>query len=74
MIIYEALYNHMVYESSAETVSIHKTKQGARNALAKKVRQEHENYNKLFDYDVNVMDSRFGIFEAWGVNETKLLN
>ena len=74
MIIYKALYNHMIYESSAETVSIHKTKQGARNALAKRVKKEHENHNKMLDYDVDEMGSRFGIFEAWLVGEAELLD
>ncbi len=73
MVIYEALYNEMIYESSYETISVHKTKQGARDALAKKVKKEHEDYNRTYDYDVNEMPGLFGRFEAWCINETKLL-
>ncbi len=73
MVIYEALYNHMIHESSYETISIHKTEQGARNALAKKIKEEHEDYNKMYRYDVNEMVACFGRFEAWCINETKLL-
>ncbi len=45
MKVYTALYNWMTYESSAETLSIHKTKEGAENAVAEHKandRKEHE--------------------------------
>jgi len=64
----------MVCESSDETISIHKTKQGARNALAKFVRKEYESYKKRYGYDVNEMPYIFGEFEEWRVNETELLD
>ena len=32
-IIYEALYNHCIHESSYETLSLHKSEEGAKKAI-----------------------------------------
>ena len=71
-VLYEALYNGMTEESSYETISVHKTKQGARDAVAKLVKEEHENFQKRYGYDVCEMSYRFGLFQAWDVNEIKV--
>jgi hypothetical protein len=42
MKIWKALYNDMVYESAAETISLHRTKKGAEMAIKK-----HKYNNKL---------------------------
>ncbi len=33
MKLYQALYNPMIYESDASTISLHKTKEGARKSI-----------------------------------------
>jgi hypothetical protein len=42
MKVWQALYNDMYYESSAETLSLHLTKEGAEKAIEK-----HKQQNKL---------------------------
>ena len=42
MKVYQALYNHMTYESSAETLSLHRTKEGAEKVVA-----EHKENDRL---------------------------
>jgi len=45
MKLYQALYNWMTHESSAETLSLHKTKEGAEKAIEKhkaKDKAEHD--------------------------------
>ena len=74
MKVYAALYNYMIYESGFTTISIHKTKKGARNALAKVVKEEHESHNECYDYNARQIDfSHFGSFEAWKVDEIEIL-
>lgn len=72
MKLYEALYNYMVYESGFITLSTHKTEQGARDAIAKELRKERENHNKLYDYDTEEMAYKYGEFEAWRVQEIEV--
>lgn len=73
MILYAALYNYMIYEAGYSTLSIHKTRQGARDSVAKELRKEHENHNKIYDYNVDEMGSPFGTFEAWDVQKIEVL-
>lgn len=72
MKLYQALYNSMTYEGGFVTLSTHKTKQGARNALAKELRKEREKHNKMYDYDTEEMAYRYGEFEAWQVKEIEV--
>lgn len=74
MKIYLALYNDMIEESSYATISAHKTKQGARNALAKHVREQKKEHDEDFQYVVKEMRYRFGLFERWYVKEIELLD
>lgn len=53
MIVYQALYNWMTYESSAKTLSLHRTKDGAEKAIGKhkaKDKKEHDS-NHLRRYE-----------------------
>lgn len=72
MILYEALYNYMTEESGYVTLSVHKTKQGARNAVAKVVREEREKHNKLYKYDREEMPYIYGEFEGWMIKEIEV--
>ena len=46
MKVYQALYNWMTYESSAQTLSLHRTKEGAEKAVA-----EHKENDRLEHID-----------------------
>ena len=79
MKIYEALYNPMIYESGYVTVSIHKTKQGARSALAKYIWKERKKHYAIYkSHGGTLPDDEpayiFGAFEAWHVAEATLLD
>lgn len=71
MKIYEALYNPMIYESGDMTISIHKTKQGARNALAKYIWKERKKHYSIYK-------SHGGTIEddepAYKIREKQLIN
>ena len=72
MIVYEALYNPMVHESSARTISIHLSKEGAEKAI-----EAHKN-EKYFDFiqmysNEDELPFEFGTFESWFIAETEIL-
>ena len=74
MILYQALYNSMIWESDFATISIHRTRQGARDALAKVVKFEHEKHNRIYNYDTKEMPYLYGFeFQAWSIQEIQLL-
>lgn len=72
--IYQALYNPMTEESAFLTLSIHKTEQGARDALAKYIRELHEEHNSFYNYDVDDLPYKFGEFQACRVEKTQVLD
>jgi hypothetical protein len=51
MKIWQALYNHMTYESSAETLSLHKSKEGAEMAIKKHKHRDKLEHLKRFTPD-----------------------
>lgn len=70
MTIYEALHNSDTFESTASTISIHKTKEGAENAIRKskeRVKKEHDILYKDFESD---HEWNFGHW--WGIRENQL--
>jgi len=73
MVVYQALFNYMTEESSYVTLSLHKTKQGARDAVAKELRKEHEEHAKLYNYNVEEMAYRYGAFEDWRVDKIEVM-
>lgn len=73
MKIYQALFNYMIEESSYETLSLHKTKQGARDAIARELRIEREAFNKRYEYNPEEMPYRYGLFSDWTVFESEVL-
>lgn len=78
MIIYEALYNPMIHESSYATLSLHRTKEGAEKAVQEhqdKIKKEHDDQNK--EWQENGMEkSRFDwdFCQSWSIAETELLD
>lgn len=76
--IYLAQYCHCVHESSYATISIHKTKEGAENAVKKDKEQAYLKYlEDKAEWDKIEPDIPFGEFakhEDWNVTEAMLEN
>ena len=51
MKVYEALFNSMVWESSYETLSIHRTKEGAEKAIERSKAKEKDGMEGWADKD-----------------------
>lgn len=70
IIIYEALYNHCIYEGGTQTISLHLSKQGAEKAIA-----EHKaaRFNELLEiYKTHEEVNELLEMEMWGVSETEV--
>ncbi len=74
--LYEFLYNPMIYESSSQTVSIHRTQEGAKKAM-----QEHKDLVKAeFDNQWNnpddpiemIVDMKWDDDQSWSVRKVKI--
>lgn len=83
MKIYAFIYNPMVEESGYITVSLHKTKKGAEEALKKHKAErlkEWEAQDKERrarwgdDYEVLSNGLNFGVFEDWDIEEREVLD
>jgi len=72
MIVYQALYNPMVWESGYITLSIHLSKEGAEKSIA----LHKENKKKEFEslYEGEEPPYKFGSFEDWSVSELQILD
>lgn len=73
-IVYEFWYNDCIYESSAFTVSIHRTRKGAEMALEyhkAKIKKKHDDLYKDEEPDMIPFDYDWG--KAWGIKETEVL-
>ena len=71
-VVYTVLFADDKYESGMQVQSIHKTKQGARNALAKLLWEEREDIypmNKNSDELYHLSD-----FSEWGIEEEVILD
>lgn len=79
MKIYEFIFCHCTFESSALTISIHKTKLGAFKAMNKFINDEflHE-YNQRIIYGKykSIFGNawKVGVNQYWGVVEKELLD
>jgi len=76
--IYEALYTYCIYESAMQTLSLHKTKEGAEKAVQAhkdKIKKEHDDMNAEFEKE-GLDKSRFewDVHQRWDVQETELLD
>lgn len=77
MKIYEACYCDCIYESSYATISIHKTKKGARKALSNFLRKErarHQEMYKDYEYSTNDDCNLWQTHKGWMISETELKN
>ena len=72
MKVWEFLFNGNTWESSASTISIHRTKRGAEMAMQfhkEAARLEYEEDQKEYPSEFG-----FGYGEWWGIRETDLLD
>ena len=74
MILYEARYCDCIHESSYATISIHRTKEGAVNAIVN--HQFNERSEFINDYDGLELpdDFNWDTHKGWDVNEIELLD
>lgn len=85
MKLYEALYNCMIHESSAATLSLHRTKEGAEKAIEEhkaEVKKEWENRREIMrttetkeTYDAFHGDDEpdeWAVFQWWGIGEIEV--
>lgn len=72
MKIYQALYNYCEPEGSFETISIHRSKEGAEKAIENHKKEQYEIWETIYVKDKNERFV-FGEFEKWKINETELL-
>jgi len=76
-IVYQFLYNECIHESSAMTVSIHKTRKGAEMAMdfhKEQKRKEWDEMNKDRDPKDTFDYGKFGLMEWWGIGEIEILD
>ena len=66
MKVYQALYNHMSYESSSETLSLHMTKDGAERAI-KKHRNEDQ-LEHLENYTPEMLEKEYEMVGKYGTS------
>jgi len=75
VIVYEVLYNPMYCESSAETLSIHRTLAGAYKAMRKhRVKEciEHREANLRCGNDYFAKQCSYDAFKWWGLRKRNL--
>ncbi len=69
LVLYEALYNPMVHESTAQTLSIHRTLKGAEMAIEFHKEENRKKWLAMFPTEEERIEFPFGHFEWWGVSE-----
>ena len=71
--VYEFLYNPSIYESAAQTVSIHKTRRGAEKAMELHKEMALIEYEEVCNRLPDEKDFPFGYDQWWGVRESILM-
>lgn len=71
LIVYEFIYSSCIHESSAGTISIHKTEKGAQIAMEFHRENERKEWYELYAKN-NPFNAVFGEHEFWGVREVEV--
>ena len=71
--VYEFLYNPNTYESAARTVSIHKTRRGAKKAIELQKEKALKEYEEVCNRLPDEKDFPFGYDQWWGIRESILM-
>lgn len=79
-IIYEALYCCCIHESSYATISLHKTRKGAEEAIKNHKDEKKRKFDEIYQRairlgknDIILNSMKFGQHKDWTIGETKLL-
>lgn len=72
MILYQALYNSMIHESSAYTLSIHKTRKGAEMAIEFHKKEIKDKWEDDFRENEERREYPWDFCQWWGVEEIEL--
>ncbi len=74
--IWQAMYCPCVHESAAWTLSVHRTREGARRAMIQHKLKERKLYKEYYDMRQEKADNRldyeFEVFKDWEVSEIEL--
>ena len=73
-ILYLAMYNPMIYESSFGLISIHKTRKGAEMAMEFHKAEAYKEWEETYTTKEEQKEFPFGSFESWKVFEHELLD
>jgi len=79
--VYEAIYNPMIYESAGMTISIHRTRRGAEDAIRKHKAEKRKEFDEDMKWrreDIKktlteelqreyLKQFKFSKFESWGI-------
>lgn len=72
-IIYIAMYNPMIYESSYGVLSVHKTQKGAEMAIEFDKEERRREWLEIYSTKAEQDEYPFGKFESWVVRVDKLM-
>lgn len=70
--VFEFIYNDCIYEGSAITISIHKTRKGAEIAMMFHKEKEREEWERLYTNEEDKEDFPFDCMSFWGIRKTEL--
>ena len=71
MIVYAALYNGMIHESSFATLSLHRTRRGAEMAIEFHKQEVKKEHDEVFD-DKHPAPFAYDEFKAWLIEEMEV--
>jgi len=73
-IVYIAMYNPMIHESSFGIISVHKTEKGAQMAMEFHKEEQKKEWIETYPDEDGQKRFPFGHFESWAVEHIELLD
>ena len=75
MILYQFLYCPCIHESAWGTISLHRTKEGAKKAMYRHKKKERKEFDDMYNgKEKEYLGIKFGIHEDWCVDEIEVLD
>jgi len=71
VVFWMALHNPNIHESSAYTISLHKTKEGAKKAVEESKREVKKEYNEVYDESDDIAPE-WDRFHWWGIKKQEV--
>jgi hypothetical protein len=72
LVLYEFCYNSCIHESSAATMSVHFTKEGAQKSMRKHKAKERKEWKEMYKTKEDQKEFPFGRHEYWFINPIKV--